>query len=178
MGYRDYAKDYEIRYEEREGRKRPKAVRVYIGPWFRFVQPPQRIRRLRWFYLVLLFLTAAFLLIPMCIDCGFTRTWYIQVPAAVAWIPWLLSGGAVWRLWTAGEQVNREHYELLHDRMSSSCLFLMGFFLISCVGCAVKLSEGSAAPADYLVCLSNMAGGISAMAMFSQRKALEMTRAE
>lgn len=178
MGYREYAKDYEIEYVDRPGKRRPKAVRIYVGPYFRFKVSRERVRFLRVFYLTCLLAAAAFLTIPMCLDCAFTRTWYIQVPAAAAWIPWMLCACAVWRLWTAGEQVEREHYSLLHDRMCSASLFLMGFCLISCVGCARLLGEGSALPADYLVSLCTMGSGIAAIAMFSKRRELEMTRVE
>ncbi len=176
MGYRDYAKDYQIEYTDVPGRKTPKAVRVYIGPYFQFKVHQGRIQKLRWFYLAALVLTAVFLLIPMCIDCTFTRTWYIQTPAAAAWIPWIYTAAATWRLWRAGEKVDREHYALMHDRMSSASLFLMGFCLISFVGCARLMSETSPAAQDYAVSLCTMASGISAMAMFSKRKELEMTQ--
>ena len=129
MGYRKYAKDYEIEYVEQPGKKRPKAVRIYVGPYFRFKADPAQIRKLRWFYLIGLLAVALFLLIHMTIDCAFSRTWYVQVPAAAAWIPWCLASAACWRLWTARDKVDREHYDLLHDRMSGSCLFLMGLCL-------------------------------------------------
>lgn len=178
MGYRDFAKDYQIEYVDHPGKKRPKAVRIYVGPYFAFKASAERVQFLRWFYTIGLALTALFLLIPMCIDCAFTRTWYIQTPAVAAWIPWIFSAAAAWRLWTAGEKVDREHYELLHDRMSSACLFLMGFCLISCAGCAVSLSEQMASAADYVVCLCCMGAGICGIALFSKRKELEMVQVE
>ncbi len=174
MGYRDYAKDYQIEYVDVPGKKRPKEVRVYVGPWFRFKADPARIRRLRWFYLIGLLLTALFLLIPMCIDCTFTRTWYIQTPSSAAWIPWIYAAAATWRLWRAGEKVDREHYERMHDRMSSASLFLMGFCLISFVGCARLMGETVPALQDKLVALCSMASGICGIALFSRRKDLEM----
>ena len=78
LGYREYAKDFEIEYVDRPGRKRPKAVRIYVGPHFQLKVSPDRIRWLQRFYLAGLLACGVFLLIPMCIDCGFTRTWYIQ----------------------------------------------------------------------------------------------------
>ena len=178
MGYRDFAKDYQIEYVDRPGKKRPKAVRIYVGPYFAFRVPPERVRFLRWFYVICLTLTALFLLIPMCIDCAFTRTWYIQTPAAAAWIPWCFAGAATWRLWTAGEKVDREHCELLHDRMSGASLFLMGFCLISCLGCARLLSEVAATAADHVTCICAMGAGIGGIALFSKRKELEMVQVE
>lgn len=178
MGYRDYAKDFEIEYVEQPGKKRPKAVRIYVGPYFRFRVSPQRVKFLRWFYLAGLAAMAVLLLIPMCIDCGFTRTWYIQGPAAGAWIPWVLAVGAAWRLWTAGERVDREHCELLHDRMSSACFFLMGLCGISCIGCVVSLSNGAAAAADHIVCACCLGSTLCATALFAKRKELEMVRVE
>ena len=178
MGYRDFAKDYQIEYVDVPGRKRPKAVRIYVGPYYRFAAAPERIHFLRWFYTAGLAAAAVLLLIPMCMDCAFTRTWYIQVPAAAAWIPWVLAMGALWRLWTAGEKVDREHYELLHHRMSSSSLFLMGFCIMSAVGCIVLLSQQAPSVQDYVVCGCCLLSSVCGMALFAKRKELAMTRVE
>ena len=178
MGYRKYAKDYEIEYVDQPGKKRPKAVRIYVGPYFRFKAEPGRIRKLKWFYLIGLLAIAVFLLIPMLIDCAFTRTWYVQVPAAAAWIPWCLAMAACWRLWTAGEKVDREHYDLLHDRMSGSCLFLMGLCLGSAAGCVLAQTKLTPAVQDYIVCFCSVAAAIAGIVLFSKRKDLEMIQEE
>ena len=174
MGYREYAKDYTIEYIEQPGRKRPKAVRVYIGPWYRFTEPPEKIRFLRWFYLIGMLAVAALLLVPMCIDCTFSRIWYIQVPAVAGWIPWVFAACATWRLWTAKDKVEREHNALLGGRMSGACLFMMGFSLISFIGCINALTALAAKPADYVVCVCCMLCGICNIALFSRRKQLNM----
>lgn len=178
MGYRDYAKDYEIEYVERPGKKRPKVNRIYVGPYFRFEHPLDYIRRLRWVYLLLLIMTAISLIVPMSIDCAFSRTWYIEVPAVTAWIPWFLSAGAVWRLWTAKDLVNREHYELMHDRMSGSALFMLGFCSISSIGCIYKVMHQPASTQDYIVCASCLLSVLFSCAMFAKRKDLEMVRVD
>ena len=178
MGYREYAKDFEIEYVERPGRKKPRAVRIYVGPYFRLKADPERVRWLQRFYLLCLLAAAALLLIPMCVDCAFTRTWYIQVPAAAAWIPWLLAADSVWRLRTAKNKMEREQADLIHDRMSSASLFLTGFFGISCIGCMVNMSGQRPSAADWLVSICYIAGLICGCGMFSRRKELEMTRLE
>lgn len=178
MGYRDYAKDYEIEYLERPGKRRPKVRKIYVGPYFRFTNTPEHIRCLRRQYLLLLILTSVSLLIPMCIDCVFSRTWYIEVPAVSAWIPWLLSAGAVWRLWTAKKLVNREHYELMHDRMSGASLFLTGFCSISAIGCIYKGMHQSVSAKDWVVCICCLLSVFFSCAMFAKRKELEMVRVE
>lgn len=174
MGYREYAKDYRIEYEDRPGQKKPKAVRVYIGPWYRFTAAPEKLRFLKWFYLIGMAAVAVLLLIPMCMDCAFTRIWYIQVPAVAAWIPWVFAACATWRLWTAKEKVEREHRNLLCDRMSGSTLFLMGFCLISFLGCVYASSVQAMKAADYVVTGCCMLSGICGIALFSRRKALNM----
>lgn len=178
MGYREYAKDFEIEYVQQPGRKRPKAVRIYVGPYFRLKASPERVRWLQRFYLMLLLACAASLLIPMCIDCVFTRTWYVQVPAAAAWIPWLLAADSVRHLWAAKESMEREQANLIHDRMSSSGLFLTGFFGISCIGCMMLMSSRSPTGADWLVSICYIAGLLCSCTMFSRRKELEMDRLE
>ena len=178
MGYRQYAKDFEIEYVDRPGRKRPKAVRVYVGPYFQLKASPEQVRRLKRFYLMGLLASAVFLLIPLCTDCAFTRIWYIQVPAAAAFIPWLLAADSVWHLWRATDRMEREHADLIHDRMSSSCLFLTGFFGISCVGCTMQMGNVTAAGADWMVSLCYIVGLLCSCAMFAKRKALEMKQLE
>lgn len=178
MGYRQYAKDFEIEYVQKPGRKRPKAVRIYVGPLFQLKAPPERVRFLQRFYLTALLACTAFLLIPMCVDCPFTRTWYIQVPAAAAWIPWFLTAGSVWHLCTAREQMQREQADLIRDRMSGSALFLTGFFGISAIGCMVRMSQQSPSATDWLVSLSYLAGLLCSFSMFSKRKELEMRQLE
>ena len=178
MGYREYAKDFEIEYVQQSGKKRPKAVRIYVGPHFRLKASPERVRWLKRFYLTCLLSCAIFFLIPMCVDCLFTRTWYIQVPAAAGWIPWLLAADSVWRLWTAKDRMEREHADLIHDRMSSASLFLTGFFGISCIGCLVLSSRQSPAASDWLAAISYLSGLLCSAGMFSKRKELEMDQLE
>ncbi len=178
MGYREYAKDYKIEYVDRPGHKKPKAVRVYIGPWYRFSESPEKVRFLRWFYLIGMAAVAVLLLIPMCMDCTYTRIWYIQVPAVVAWIPWVFAACATWRLWTAKEQVDREHRNLLCDRMSGATLFMMGFCLISFLGCIAASPELTMKAADYVVTGCCMAASICGIALFSKRKSLNMEKIE
>lgn len=178
LGYREYAKDFEIEYVERPGKKRPKAVRVYAGPYFQLKAAPERVRWLQRFYLGCLLACSAFLLIPMCIDCAFTRTWYIQVPAAAGWIPWLLASDSVRNLRTAKYRMQREQADLIHDRMSSATLFLTGFFGISCIGCLVLTGSQKPAGTDWLVTLSYLAGLVCSCLMFTKRKELEMIQLE
>ena len=178
MGYREYAKDYKIEYEDVPGRKRLKARRVYIGPWYRFTEPPEKIRFLKWFYLIGMTIIAISLLIPMCMDCTYTRIWYIQVVAMAAWIPWVFAACATWRLWTAKEKVDREHRNLLCDRMSGATLFLMGLCLVSFLGCVYASAEQTMQFADWVVTACVMVAGVTGIALFSRRKALNMERIE
>lgn len=178
MGYREYAKDYEIEYVPQEGKRRPKAVRIYVGPYFRFRASAEVIRRRKWQYLLLQLLEGVSLLIPMLVDCSLTRTWYAQVPAAAAWIPWLLAACALWRLWTAGEKVEREHYDLLHDRMRGASFFLMGFAGLSTLGTVIFLTQEAPQMADICICICFLTALACGAAMFALCKDLEMLRME
>ena len=172
MGYREYAKDYQIEYRERLGKKRPEAVRIYVGAWYRFSAPPERIRFLRWLYLIGLILIFAFLLIPMCIDCAFTRTWYIQVPAVAGTIPWIFAACATWRLWTAGEKMTREHDKLTGSRMNGATLFLTGLSAISFIGCCIQFFTLTPGAADYVVSICCLLNVLCCAALFARRKEL------
>lgn len=174
MGYRKYAKDYEIEYVSVPGKKRERPVRIYVGPYFRFKAAPEQVSRLKWLYLVGLLLIAALLVVPMYLDCAFTRTWYVAGPAVGAWIPLLLAAGATWRLWTAGEQVNREHHDLLVDRMGGASLFLMALCSITVIACVIALMQTTAEPRDTVVCGCYLAAAVVSVVLFSRRKGLEM----
>ncbi len=174
MGYRKYAKDYEVEEQVREGKRRKKYVRIYVGTYYRFVAPPERVAWLKRFYAVLLLAMAVLLLIPMLIDCNFTRSWFVAVPSTLCWLPWIFAAGAAWRLWTAGEKVVREHRDLLHDRMSGASLFLMGFACISVLGCVFTLFQQEASAWDYVVCADLLAAAVCSVPLFSHRKELEM----
>lgn len=178
MGYREYAKDYEIEYVDIPGKRRPKAVRIYVGPYFQFALSQRQLFRIRMQYLLLILLDCAALLIPMAVDSRFTRVGYILVPGAAALIPWFLAACSVWRLWTAGERVDREHYELLHNRMRSASFFLMSFAAISTVACGFTLLQETAQPADYGICLCYLVALAAGTAMFSGCKNLEMMQVE
>lgn len=178
MGYRKYAKDYVIDYVPVKGKKREKAVRTYIGPYFRFQASPERIDWLRRFYVVGLGVQLLLLLLPLFVDCGFTRLWYVVLPFTCAWIPWIFAACACWRLWTAGEKVDRQHYDLLHDRMAGSTLILMGFSLGAAAGCVVGLGSSLPAAADYVICAAALLSAVCAMVLFSKRKELDMEAVE
>lgn len=177
LGFRDFAKDYKIEFVDRPGHKRPKAVRVYVGAWYRFKEPPEKIRYLKWYYLIALLAVAVFSVVPMCIDCNFTRTWYIQLPGVMVWIPWVFAACAVWRLWTAKEKVDREHKTLLGDRMNGASLFLTVFSTVSFLGCVFASFVNTPQIPDIVVsgfCLLSAAGSV---ALFAKRKQLEMVLA-
>lgn len=172
VGYREFAKDYQIEYREVPGKKHPEAVRVYVGPWYRFAAPPERIRFLRWFYLIGLVLISVSLLATMLIDCAFTRIWYIQVPGVAIVLPWIFAACATWRLWTAGEKMTREHDRFTGNRMSGATLFLMGLSFVSCFACCRQLVTATPAAGDYAVCACYLICFFASTAMFSRRKEL------
>ena len=178
MGYKQYAKDYEIEYVDRPGKKRAKAVRIYVGPYYRFNASPERVRRVKWLYLAGLLSLGLFLLLPLCVDGALSRTWYVQVPLAAAWIPWVLAAASVWRLWTAGELVEREHHDLMGGRMIGASLFLLIFSAISAVGAVVTVGSVEAAREDWLVLGCAVCAAVCSAILFSQRKDLHMTEVE
>ena len=178
MGYKQYAKDYEIEYVDRPGKKRAKAVRIYVGPYYRFSASPERVRRIKWLYLAGLLSLGMFLLLPLCVDGALSRTWYVQVPLAAAWIPWVLAAASVWRLWTAGELVEREHHDLMGERMSGASLFLLIFSAVSAVGAFASIGGVEANREDWLVLGCAVCAAVCSAMLFFQRKVLHMTEVE
>ena len=178
MSYKKYAKDYEIEYVVQPGKKREKAVRIYVGPYFQFAVSAERVRLLRWLYLAGVITAFFFLLLPMSLNGALGRVWYVQIPAAAAWIPWVLAVASVWRLWTAGEKVEREHNDLLGGRMSGACLFLAIFSGISAVGGVFALTKMGGAAEDWLVPACMACACVCSLVLFSRRKELVMIEVE
>lgn len=175
MGYRKYAKDYEIEYIDRIGKRKPEAVRIYVGPYFRFEAPTEKIAKLKRIYLILAVISAVALLVPLCMNCEATRTWYIQVPGVIAWIPWVLAACSVWRLWTAKDKVEREHYDMIYQRMSGATVFMSIFGFISFVGSMVFSAKGSASVADLYIGTFYLIFTACAVVMLIKKKDLKMT---
>lgn len=172
MGYRKYAADYEIEYVERLGKKRPQSRRIYVGPYFVFDRSAQEIKKLRRVYIVLCLLAAAFLIVPMCIDCGSTRTLYVQLPAAFAWIGWVLSAFSVWNLCTAKEKMEREQNDGIYERMSGASLSMLLLCLVASIGSLIYLIKHGFSALDALVLLCDLGAALTAWQMFSRRKGL------
>ena len=178
MGYKKYAKDYEIEYRDRIGRRKPEAVRIYVGPYFKFDVSPEEIKKLKITYLIAVLVAAISLLVPMCVDCAVTRAMYVQLPAAIAWIPWLLAACSVWRLWTAKEKVEREHYDMMYQRMNGSVLFIMIFGGISFICSVVFCMTNAVSVTDLFIGFWYLLFTVCGIVMFAKRGKLKMTEEE
>lgn len=176
LGYREFAKDYRVEYVNRPGSKRSKAIRVYVGPWFKFVEAPEKIRFIKWFYLIGMAVMTLLLLTPLCIDCTFSRIWYVQMPAVVAWIPWVFAVCATWRLWTAKEQVEREHNAMLGGRMSPATLFMAVFSGLGFMGSIYACVVYPKSLPDYVIMGCSALATVCAIVLFSRRKSLKMVQ--
>lgn len=178
MGYKKYAADYEIEYIERLDKKRPQARRIYVGPYFVFDCSAAELKKLRLFCISICLVTAACLIVPMCIDCGSTRTWFVQLPAAFAWIGWVLTVYSLWNLLSYRERAEREQRDGICDRMSSGAFTVAVFTAAACVGSFVYLIKNGISAADILVLLCDLAAFACALLMFRCRKKLKMRQVE
>ena len=178
MGYKKYAKDYEIEYVPQPGKKRDRAVRIYVGPYFQFRVSAERVRLLRWLYLAGVMTAFFFLLLPMSLNGALSRIWYVQIPAAAAWIPWVLVAASVWRLWTAKEKMEREHNDLLGGRMSGACLFLMILSGISAAGGVYAMVTTGGTAEDWLVPGCMICVCVCGALLFARRKELATVEVE
>ena len=178
MKYQDYIKDYDVVYENHPGRRRPVPHRIYIGTYYRFSEPRERVRFLRWLYSVGLGVIALCLIVPMFMDCVFTRIWYIQVPSVAVCIPLYLSLGSMYRIWRAGEKVTREHSYLITQRMNGCMVAMILLYTISASGCVYGLMFGDACIADWVVSICSLIGLAVSIVLFMQRSGLKMVPVE
>lgn len=178
LGYREYAKDYEIEYVERKGKKRPKAVRIYVGPYFRFDIPSDRLKKLKLLFLLNHTALAMFLIFPMLIDCAFSRTWYVQVFSAIAWIPWVFGAMSVFAFIKAGKRLSREQKDQIYSRMGGASLFLIIFCGASLVGSVVALFRLTPAAEDLAVALCSFLTTALSVLLFVFRRNIRFAEVE
>ena len=114
----------------------------------------------------------------MCIDCGSTRTWYVQLPSAFAWIGWALCAFSLYALCTAKEKMEREQNDGIHQRMSGASLSVLALCVLSTVGSVIYLVNHGFGVPDALVLLCNAGAALCAGLMFSRRAMLKTRQVE
>lgn len=133
MAGRKYVSDYRIE-DSVTPSGRVESRRVYQGTYYRFLESPECIRKLR-IHILMVSVAAIALLLPMLFtnsDLG--RTFYVVLPVAASFVPlYLLLAGAR-RLGFPDVNFTREHRDKTDRRISKASLWLSIFLGLASVG--------------------------------------------
>ena len=169
MAGRKYVSDYHIE-ESVTPSGRVESRRVYQGTYYRFLESPECIRKLRR-HILMVTIAAIVLLLPMLFtnsDLG--RTFYVVLPVTASFVPlYLLLAGAR-RLGFPDMRFTREHRDKTECRISRAGLWLSIFLGLSSVGGVVYciLRTVSAEEIFCVVCL--WIAWVGSMWLLPQRK--------
>ena len=172
MSAKKYASDYKLEpYKTSDGKVKDR--RVYTGTWYRFVNSPLIIKRLR----LELFIGCSaiiLLLLPLLFaNNSLGRTIYIVLPCAAAFVPlYLLMAGAL-RLTNPEEKFNRENRDKTDLRISGAGLILPVFLAVSCVGCAVHAALSGMEKGETATMFCLAAAWCISMYLMTRRKKAE-----
>ena len=153
MAGRKYASDYRLEsHVSPEGKV--ESIPVYQGKLFTFVEPPERIARLRKTLAVLVSLVAL-LLIPMLLDnTRLGRTIYIVLPAVFSFLPVYLLMASIRRLKRGEDPFTREHRDKTDKRICSGSVMLTVCLAISSIGCIIHFILNGIAANEILCTVS------------------------
>jgi hypothetical protein len=174
MVTKKYANDYRLENVLAPGGKL-KTVAVYRGSYFRFLAPAESIRRLKYLYLGSAVLAAGFWLALMFLNLRRAEgSWALLLPAGIGIFAMFYEGCGIWRLFTAGEKVTREHNDKLYKRLSaaSMCHLILGG--LGAVGGVVLLLRNPFRVLYLIAVLLCAAWGLCAVPMFILRSRLQM----
>lgn len=111
-----YSKDYRIQHILNEQGKLT-SVAEYVGPRYRYAAPPEKLRRDGAVLTAAVALSAAALLLPLCVVAPVLRMWYVMLPLALALAPMALLVQWCVRFHLRRGDVTREQKDQLTERL-------------------------------------------------------------
>lgn len=136
MAGRKYVSDYRIE-DSLTPTGRVESRRVYQGVYYRFLESPECIRKLR-LHIIIVSVAAIALIFPLLLtnsDLG--RTFYVVFPVTASFVPlYLLLAGAR-RLGFSDVSFTREHRDKTDKRISRASVWLSIFLGIGSAGSVV-----------------------------------------
>lgn len=153
MSSRKYASDYRLENHITSDGK-VESTPVYQGKYFTFVEPQERIARLRKMLIIGVALILV-LLLPMLLDnTRLGRTIYIVLPAFSSFVPLYLLIAATRRLFQKVDPFNRENRDKTDKRIGGACVALVVCLAVACLGCLVHFILNGVALNEILCVLS------------------------
>ncbi len=172
MVSRKYVGDYRLEnVPDRRGKLR--TVPVYRGPLFRFKADKKTLDRAKKRSLLLTAAASAALLVTLLLRADILSRVYVVMPLVLAILPAALLWAGLYRLFTAGEAVQRDKSDRIHNRFAGWSVVLMALAGLSLIGQAAAYA-GGAAPEGIPITLCTAAVLVCAALLFRGKGALEM----
>lgn len=134
-----YMADYVIDEVPVEGRKRPRRVPRYIGPWFAFEYPDEDMVRWKKIYFFGYVIMWVLLLVPLCLNCNVLDAWYVLLGEVIDVLALSFGVGIAWMLFRSGDRLKRRDADRLDSRIPITAGFAAGGFAFSAVGAVVYM---------------------------------------
>ncbi len=138
MTSKKYTQDYSVEYEKLPGGKM-KSRTVYTGKDFVFAAPKEKIRGTAELFTFYIAAAWCALLIPLFMQSGASRTWYIIIPHACTFMPLFNISAMTFRLWTAKQPLTRKESEIFSLRAPNSSIFFLVLSGIATSGILIRL---------------------------------------
>ena len=129
-----YMSDYVLDEVHVQGRKKPKRVPRYIGPYFEFEYPNEVVARWKKIYLYCTMAMIALLLIPMSFNSNVVEAWYVTIGQIVVVGALYFAVKMTWILNRLGFRLKRREADRIDSQIPLSMTFLAIGFGISAVG--------------------------------------------
>lgn len=134
-----YMADYVIDQIPVEGRKKPKRVPRYIGPWFAFEYPDEDMAVWKKVYFFGMLALIVLLFIPLVLDCNVLDAWYVLLGEVIDVIALYFGVKITWMLYRSGNRLKRRDSDRLDSHVPMSCGFAALGFAVSAVGSVVYM---------------------------------------
>lgn len=169
MAGKKYVSDYRIE-DSVTPSGRVESKRVYQGVYYRFLESEACIRRLRLHIIVVAVVTAVLLLPFLFTNSDLSRTFYVVLPVALAYVPLyhLLAGAR--RLGFPEPKFTREHRDKTERRISRASIWLSIFMGIGSVGGIVYCIRRGRTGEEVLCVVSLAIGWLLDLSLLPQRK--------
>ena len=169
-----YTADYRMELSmDAKGRIREKPV--YCGAYYRFEQPNESVRKSTVILVLALLAAAATVLIPMFIKNECVRQFYAFLPQAFALIPLYMFAASLLRIFSAKDEVIREHKDKIVCRLRNASVFLMVVSVLSAAAAIAFLIIDTPVTKDYVMIVINFLRLPFAGLLLALRKRFEVT---
>ncbi len=169
MAGRKYISDYRVEKVVTPSGKTVDNL-VYLGRYYRYIQPREQICKLRR-HILLVAIATALLIFPLLMtETYLSHTIYVVLPVAAAFVPlYLLLAGAR-RLGFGEERFTREHRDKTEKRIARASLWLCIFLGLTAAGCVAYMCLRTVGTEEILCIIGLALAFAASLTLLPKRK--------